>query len=450
MPRTVIERTLTLPAPPSGLVALLSTWVARLVGGLALVGMLVIGAEIAIDATAVRSPLVPATRGNGYPAWLRGPLHHGALGADPLGLKRFWLMMLVLIALYAVVVVCARQLPLPWLLGGVGGLMALMALAPPLLSADVFGYIDFARMGALHGLSPYTHAPATVLTDPVHPYVGWHSGTTPYGPLFTIASYATALVGVPAALWAFKAVALAGALAIVGLVWACARRLERPPGPAIALVGLNPLLLVYGLGGAHNDLLVMAVAMLGVFLVLRGSERSAGVPLVAAAAIKASSAVIAPFALLASGRRRGMLGAMALTCAGLALLTVLVLGLHGFGFLSNVGHTQKLVATTSVPRQVANLWDATALPGWLRVVALAGAVATTVAMLYRTARGADWIAGAGWSTFAVLVGSAWLLAWYVVWLLPLTALTRSRALWMVTIGLTVYIALVKAVPLLSG
>ena len=41
------------------------------------------------------------------------------------------------------------------------------------------------------------------------------------------------------------------------LVWKCARLLGRDPVQAIVLVGLNPIVLVWGLGGDHNDFLMM-------------------------------------------------------------------------------------------------------------------------------------------------------------------------------------------------
>ena len=70
-----------------------------------------------------------------------------------------------------------------------------LLLGPPLISQDVFGYLDFARLGALHGLDPYTHVAAQAPTDPAYLFVGWPFQHSPYGPLFTLASYAIAPLG---------------------------------------------------------------------------------------------------------------------------------------------------------------------------------------------------------------------------------------------------------------
>lgn len=48
---------------------------------------------------------------------------------------------------------------------------------------------------------------------PVAPSQLWHHETSPYGPLFTLGSYALAPLGAATGLWALKALAGAAALA---------------------------------------------------------------------------------------------------------------------------------------------------------------------------------------------------------------------------------------------
>jgi hypothetical protein len=54
-------------------------------------------------------------------------------------------------------------------------------------------------------------------------------------------------------------------------------------------------------------------------------------------------------------------------------------------------------------------------------------------------RRTDWLAGAGWSTFALVLSLGWLVPWYVVWLLPLAALGTSVWLRLWTIALTAFL-----------
>ena len=48
--------------------------------------------------------------------------------------------------------------------------------------------------------------------------------------------------------------------------------------------------------------------------------------------------------------------------------------------------------------------------------------------------------GAGWSTLALIASLAWLVPWYVIWLLPLAALATSMRLRRATAIATLYVA----------
>ena len=71
-------------------------------------------------------------------------------------------------------------------------------------------------------------------------------------------------------------------------------------------------------------------------------------------------------------------------------------------------------------------------------------MAITIRLLRRVWRGQmDWIDGAAWATFAMLVTATSLLPWYVAWLLPLTALSSDRRLLRCTLILTCFVQLVQ-------
>src|SRR5204863_7843393 len=151
----------------------------------------------------------------------------------------------------------ARTLPPRALAGAFLASLAILFLGPPLISQDVFGYLGFARMAALHGLDPYTHLPAEAPSDAVFPFIDWPVKHSPYGPLFTLASYALAPLSLGAGLWALKALALTSSLAATALVALAAGRAGGSRRWAAAFVGLNPVLLELALGGAHNDTLIL-------------------------------------------------------------------------------------------------------------------------------------------------------------------------------------------------
>lgn len=411
----------------------------------ALAALCVVYALIAALPAAPGSRVVLATEG-GSPGWLLGPLQPFGLGAaagdsaGPLLYAALW----VALVLYAVVVWRAGGLSRRTVAIAIAALHALFLLAPPLLSQDVFSYIAYARLGAEHGLDPYTHAPLDIPGDEVFGFAGSKSAVSVYGPLFTLPTYALAPLGVAAAYWVLKVVAALASLGVVALVWRCAERLGRDPrGPAL-LVGLSPLVLAHVVSAAHNEALVMLLVMAGVHAFLAARPAAAGAWSTAAAGIKASAALVVPYLALGSrpGFRRAVAGAAA------AALGLLALGLIGFGtnvfeafglLSSNQGRSSKLSFPYLTSELLGVSRDAVRAAFALAFGAAAGWT------LWRTWRGADAIRMAGWATLAILVCSAWLVPWYLLWLLPLAALAADRRLTLATLALSGWV-LAIAVP----
>ena len=85
----------------------------------------------------------------------------------------------------------------------------------------------------------------------------------------------------------------------------------------------------------------------------------------------------------------------------------------------------------------------------MRALCTAAAAGVALVMLVRALRGADPIAAAGWSLLALIASIASLAPWYLVWLLPLAAIGRSRPLRIAAIVATVYLIAVH-LPALGG
>jgi alpha-1,6-mannosyltransferase len=433
---------------------------ARALGVLGLLGILTSVLLVCAGAASAPTEYVPS-RAGGWPSWLAGPL--GGL-SSPLGGHGFQNLTLLMCAGYAVVLVCARAVPWRALVAAIVAAHVILVLGPPLVSQDVFGYLGYARLGALHGLDPYTHVPAEAPGDAVFPFVGWPFKHSPYGPLFTLGSYALAPLGLAGGLWALKAVAAVSSLGAVALVGYGAHTLGRSWKWPVAFVGLNPVLLELAVGGAHNDTLVMAALALALVLAARGQARArapagglrgAAVSVVAGMGVKIAAGVVLPFVVLAPRhwheRAKVLVGA-ALAVAGLLVLGLAGFGSHALGFLDAVGEQQQLVASHSVPAETARLVGLSGTPTWWRHLYLAAFCVVLVVTMWRTLRGSDWRVMAGWATLALLVSTAWLLPWYAIWLLPLAALGGDRRLTAATLLFCAYAILIHlplADPLLS-
>ena len=60
------------------------------------------------------------------------------------------------------------------------------------------------------------------------------------------------------------------------------------------------------------------------------------------------------------------------------------------------------------------------------------------ALLAWTWRGGDWVRAAAWAGAGLLLATAWLLPWYLVWVLPLAAISRDRPLQLLALALTAF------------
>ncbi len=379
------------------------------------------------------SNVVLATNG-GSPDWLLGPLRFAGLDAadGPLAGPLFYAGLWASLLLYAFVLTRAGAVSRRLAIGSVVGLHALFLLAPPLLSQDVFSYIAYARLGVEHGLNPYTAAPLAIFGDPVFSFTGSKGAVSVYGPLFTLPTYALSPLGVPAAFWALKVVAAAASLGVVGVVWRTAERLGRDPVlPALA-VGLNPLVLVHVVAGAHNEALVVLATMLGVLVFVRGAQPAGSAVATAAAGLKASAGLVVPFLVAAARPRLPAALAAAAVALAVTLTALIAFGPDALDALGVIGSNQERSSRFSLPYKSAELLGVV-LPGDrfdyrdATRVALALAFAAVAGLqLWRTWRGADPITAAAWATLALLLASAWLVPWYALWLLPLAALASDR------------------------
>jgi hypothetical protein len=127
--------------------------------------------------------------------------------------------------------------------------------------------------------------------------------------------------------------------------------------------------------------------------------------------------------------------------AGAAALAVGLTAYAAFGWnwvdaLDLASENQDRTSHMSVPITFARLTGLD--PTAVRAVALILFATTFVYLLAWTWRGADWLRASAWATLALLLATAWLLPWYLIWLLPLAALSRDRPLQLLTLALTAY------------
>jgi hypothetical protein len=407
--------------------------------------------EIVLDGAAGRSPLIP--KSPQIAGWLQG------IG-ERLGYRIFLIAILVSAGAYAGLLALTRRsrdvvVSKRWALALVAALHAIVFAGPILLSTDVFSYIAYARMGVEHGINPYTHGPLAIAGDPVYQYVGhdWRHVATAYGPFYTLLSYPLGLLSLKGALWAMKLTALLASAGTLALTWRCARARDLDPGWALLAVGANPLYVIYGLGGAHNDLIMLLLMMAAVDLTILGRasarrDAAAAALVVAGALVKATVAALLPFMILSRRRLAPVLGALATLVLG-ALIAYAAFGVHGIDIVAALNRDAAFVSTDSFATEIAHLFGK---PGVFPIdhdLLKASLVLIILHLMWRTWRGYDWVAASGWTLLAISVTSTWLLAWYILWPLPLAVISRDRRLLVATLAVQALFLIHQISPLLA-
>jgi hypothetical protein len=461
---------------------------------------------LVVIVAANRPSILSATSHAGFfPHWMTGPLGGLLPGLTRSSVKLKYLFSGAIVAMYVSYVVGLAYVPRlrsRWAIVTVIAVHAIFFLAPPLALTDIFNYVNYGRMEAVHHLNPYTTIPILEPhNDPSYDLSNWHQLLSPYGPLFTIFTFVVVPLGVAASFWVLKGCLALASLATIWLVWKCAKLLGRDPVKAIVLVGLNPIVLVWGLGGDHNDFLMVFLVVLGFYLLLRARQRdhealgedgvdpvdgpfaaappplmptslaaaravvaevplrtrlrewllplswpeiAAGAAFVAAVAVKASGAVLIPVllaALLRMPRRLAqVLLGMGVTTAAIAVASLIAFGLH----VPDLSTQSRLVTSVSVPNLIGLGLGQGGETDWLHTllsVALILAVALCCVQAWRR-RSA--ITASGWASVALLVTLSWVLPWYVLWVLPMAALSGSRRLRVTALVLGAYLIIAWA------
>ncbi|MGW2331985.1 polyprenol phosphomannose-dependent alpha 1,6 mannosyltransferase MptB [Streptomyces sp. NPDC001700] len=328
---------------------------------------------------------------------------------------------------------------------GVRGLLVTLATwaapllpTPPLFSRDVYSYL--AQGAMVHAnIDVYTHGPVR-LGGPIAAEVApvWQHTPTPYGPVslafesaIAHASRAELVLGV----FGLRLMALVGVALMVLALPVLARRCGTDPGAALWLGGLNPLLLLHLVGGAHNDAVMLG--LLGAGLVAAtGRWPACGAVLVTLAALVKAPAALGLLAVASlwarrmTGRRRQV--GVFLATAALALVTTGVAtavtgtGYGWIGALSTPASADNWALTSALGRATGALLHAggsglapLATPVWQALGLLATAVAVVVVWLRPPRRGPLYALGLSLTAVAVL-GPA-IRPWYLLWGLFLIA-----------------------------
>ena len=206
---------------------------------------------------------------------------------NPISWKETALLLSALLNIFLIYIIALRSLPalisrrFLFISTLLLGFMSLWI--PVVTSSDIFSYIAYARIDVVYHHNPLTTWPASILSDPVIPYVYWVNQPSAYGPVWAgITSCLQAVAGgtgiasIVRMVLLLRLLGLAMHLGSTGLIWHLSGHLLRLTGNisreqrmrATLAFAWNPLLLFEACVNAHVDTTILFFILLGIGVLL--------------------------------------------------------------------------------------------------------------------------------------------------------------------------------------
>ncbi|WP_425862565.1 polyprenol phosphomannose-dependent alpha 1,6 mannosyltransferase MptB [Arthrobacter sp. TWP1-1] len=325
-----------------------------------------------------------------------------------------------------------------------------LMLAVPIFSRDVYAYTGQGRLMA-EGLNPYTDGISALSnwfmlgTDP-----SWAENRTPYGPVFLwLSRGVVALTGAQPDLSVllFRAIACIGVALCMIYVPKLAALHGVDGARALWISVANPLFLISFIASAHNDALMVGLAVAGIYFAATRRGVLGVVLVTASIAVKPITIVLLPFiGLLWAGHAAGW-GRRFLFWAATGSLSLALLWLMGLPGNLGLGWTWAL--TDATPgytgyspsgfggQMLELLGNAVGLDGMaigngfrtLLTVASIGLAAWFV--LFGDPK--QVVRRTGLAFAAVVLLAPIIQPWYILWFLPILAATGIRNNWQIKV-----------------
>lgn len=173
------------------------------------------------------------------------------------------------------------------------GTAVIAFLSFPGFSYDVFNYIATAKVTYLYKENPYLVMPIEIPNEPMLSFLHASNKIALYGPLwiiFTAAPHFTGLGNLVLTTYAFKMFAGIFWIATLILLWKMTNRNLF----AVAFFGLNPLVLIETWMSAHNDIVMMFLALLSWYALQKKKFFAALALLVGSVLVKYATVVLLP------------------------------------------------------------------------------------------------------------------------------------------------------------
>lgn len=359
--------------------------------------------------------------------------------------RYIFLILALLLGILAMLYAYKNPPPRRWIYLAVIFVGAIFLFLPPLASGDALTSLFRIKIFALTGTNPYIIAPSQFPGDPWTTGTSWRHIPMPYGPLWTLGSvifFPFIKGSLASALFVYKLVISAAAVACGRLLYIISERLETNGRKTEILFLWNPLLILTVFSDSHNDILMILLLLLGLFFLLKDKYQFALLALTGSILIKYATILVLPFFLLAIYRKLGNIKAILKT-----VLPAIILSLGLFYIFWQGSYTFRgvllasgIVSPNSLIAHTANLFGLgigffVKAKEW--IFGLAAVTVVIIVFWSARARGRI-IKGATFSLMALLFFVTDLFNWYLLWPLALLPLWEKDKPPLLLIALTIF------------
>lgn len=138
-------------------------------------------------------------------------------------------------------------------------------------SYDLFNYIFDAKIVTFYHQNPYFQKALDYPVDPMLSFMHWTHRVYPYGPVWLALTVPLSFIGFQFFLPTFFLYKALTALSFLGAIFFIGKILKKTSRNdllGIVFFGLNPLLIIESLVSAHNDIVMMFLALAGFYFLI--------------------------------------------------------------------------------------------------------------------------------------------------------------------------------------
>lgn len=173
---------------------------------------------------------------------------------------------------------------------------AILMMSYNAFSRDIFNYIFDARIVSFYQQNPYVRKALDFPTDPMLSFMHWTHRTYPYGPAWLILTVPLTFIGSNFFFLTFYLFKMLMASFFILTTWSIGKiahtlKIKNVLLP-VAAFALNPFVLTESLVSAHNDIVMMGLAMIGTHYLLGNKNVKGGIFYILSASVKFVTAIL--------------------------------------------------------------------------------------------------------------------------------------------------------------